>query len=219
MKRGEGRGEGLAAEKTAVCRFIGKSNSKANSNMPDEQEISLEALDSYFAQQDPQLQAHVRHTISQSTPTSALAAVSGIHDDTLLNELLAAGIRPETFACLSLLPLVEIAWSDGDVTTKEHDAVIAAATNHGIVSGSAARSLLEHWLTCRPEVRVVQAWKEYIAALCKRLTPERAKNLCDEILGRARSIAATSGGILGLGQKVSLMEQFALDELEHAFRV
>ncbi|QDU31876.1 hypothetical protein ETAA8_70370 [Anatilimnocola aggregata] len=186
--------------------------------MADENSVSLAALDEYFAQQDPQLQAHVRQTIGQQSPTSALSAVSGIQDEVLLQELIAAGIRPETFACLSLLPLVEIAWSDGDVSNKERDAVVAAATNHGIESGSASRALLEHWLTVRPEVRVVQAWKEYIAILCKKLPPERAKNLCDEILGRARSIAATSGGILGLGQKVSLMEQFALDELEHAFR-
>ncbi|WP_425616113.1 hypothetical protein NA78x_006052 [Anatilimnocola sp. NA78] len=187
--------------------------------MADENSMSLAALDEYFTQQDPNLQAHVRKEIGKHSPTAALAAVSGIQDEVLLQELTDAGIRPETFACLSLLPLVEIAWSDGDVSTKERDAVVAAATNHGIDSGSAARSLLEHWLSVRPEVRVVQAWKEYIAVLCKRLSPAKANQLCDEILGRARSIAATSGGILGLGQKVSLMEQFALDELEHAFRL
>ena len=65
---------------------------------------------------------------------------------------------------------------------------------------------------------MVDAWKEYIAALSSRLPATRAKKLAEEILGRARSIAATSGGILGLGAKVSVSEQFALDELEHAFR-
>lgn len=184
-----------------------------------ENQDRLQALDAYFAaEQDPQLQAHVRQSISQHDPTSALAAVSGIQDRGLLTDLLAAGILPETFAALSLLPLCEIAWADGDISHKEREAVLTAATQHGIESGGAARALLEHWLACRPELKMMAAWKEYIASLASRLPPEQSKKLCEEILGRARSIAATSGGILGMGAKVSVSEQFALDELEHAFR-
>lgn len=187
--------------------------------MIDDQSERLEALDAYFAAEaDPQLQAHVRHSIEQHNPTGALGAVSGIQDEVLLRDLTDAGIRPETFAALSLLPLCEIAWADGDISSKEREAVLAAATQHGIDSGSPARALLEHWLACRPELKMMDAWKEYIAALSSRLPPERAKQLSEEILGRARSIAATSGGILGLGAKVSVAEQFALDELERAFR-
>ena len=187
--------------------------------MSDEQSDRLQALDAYFAAEaDPKLQAHVRQSIQQHDPTSALAAVSGIQDKELLRDLSDAGIRPETFASLALLPLCEIAWADGDISSKERDAILAAATQHGIDSGSPARALLEHWLACRPELKMMDAWKEYIASLSSRLPPERAQQLCEEILGRARAIAATSGGILGLGAKVSVAEQFALDELERAFR-
>lgn len=179
----------------------------------------LRALDAFFAlEQTPQLQAHVRHEISKHDPTSALAAVSGIQDRALLQDLLDSGIRTETFAALSLLPLCEVAWADGAISSRERDAVLAAAAQHGIESGSPARALLEHWLATQPELKMMTAWKEYIAALVSRLPPDRAKQLAEEILGRARSIAATSGGILGMGAKVSVSEQFALDELEHAFR-
>ena len=186
--------------------------------MNDEQQ-RLEALDAYFAQQSgPELKTQAQQVSNLPEPTAALAAVSGIDDQPLLRDLIAAGIRPETFACLALLPLCEVAWADGDISSRERDAVLQAATRHGIVSGSAAYSLLEHWLATRPEIKMVDAWKEYIATLAARLPPERATQLADEILGRARDIAATSGGILGLGAKVSVSEQFALDELEHAFR-
>jgi hypothetical protein len=179
----------------------------------------LQALDDYFAAEaDPQLQAQVHKAIQEHDPTSALAAVSGIQDKELLRDLTEAGIRPETFASLALLPLCEIAWADGDVSSKERTAILAAATQHGIESGSPARALLEHWLACRPELKMMDAWKEYIASLSSRLPPEKAEKLSEEILGRARAIAATSGGILGLGAKVSVAEQFALDELERAFR-
>jgi len=185
--------------------------------MSDAETERLAALDAYFAaESSPKIKAHPPRHVSE--PTAALAAVSGIDDKGLLQDLLAAGIRPETFACLALLPLVEVAWADGDISRRERDAVMQAAATHGIESGSAAGALLDHWLATRPEVKMVDAWKEYIAALASRLPPDRSKKLAEEILGRARSIAATSGGILGLGAKVSVSEQFALDELEHAFR-
>lgn len=184
--------------------------------MSDNEQERLAALDAYFAGESAlQLQPHIRPS---GEPTGALAAVSGIDDKALLEDLLAAGIRPETFACLSLLPLVEVAWADGDISARERDALLKAAAQHGIESGSAAKALLEHWLATRPEMKMVTAWKEYIAALSARLPPHRSAQLAEEILGRARAIAATSGGILGLGAKVSVSEQFALDELEHAFR-
>jgi hypothetical protein len=187
--------------------------------MSDDETDRLKALDAVFAGEfDSKLHDHVRHSIQKHDASSALAAVSGIQDEALLRDLIDAGIRPETFASLSLLPLCEIAWADGDISSKEREAVLTAATQHGIESGSPARALLEHWLACRPELKMMDAWKEYIAALASRLPPDRAQQLSDEILGRARSIAATSGGILGFGAKVSVAEQFALDELERAFR-
>jgi hypothetical protein len=187
--------------------------------MSDSEKERLQALDAFFAAEpSPQLQAHVRQEISKHDPAAALGAVSGIQDRALLQDLLAAGIRPETFAALSLLPLCEVAWADGAISSRERDAVLAAAAQHGIESGSPARALLEHWLATQPELKMMAAWKEYIATIASRLTPERAQKLAEEILGRARTIAATSGGILGMGAKVSVSEQFALDELEHAFR-
>jgi hypothetical protein len=187
--------------------------------MSESEKERLQALDAYFAAEStPQLQAHVQQEIDKHDAVSALAAVSGIQDHGLLQDLIDAGIRPETFAALSLLPLCEVAWADGAISSRERDAVLKAAELHGIETGSPARALLEHWLATQPELKMMTAWKEYIAALVSRLPADRAKKLAEEILGRARSIAATSGGILGLGAKVSVSEQFALDELEHAFR-
>src|SRR6478735_273609 len=104
--------------------------------MSDDEKARLEALDAYFAAESaPQIQAHVKQ--SANDPTAALAAVSGIEDRSLLADLLAAGIRPETFACLSLLPLCEVAWADGDISNREREAVMQAAAHHGIESGSA----------------------------------------------------------------------------------
>jgi len=188
------------------------------SRMGDEEQEREQALDAYFAEEYAAELAQVRPTIEQQDRTSALAAISGIQDEILLRDLGDAGIRPETFAALALLPLCEVAWADGDVSSRERDAILAAATNHGIESGSPSRALLETWLAVRPELKMMDAWREYIACLASRLPPEQAQKLSEEILGRARSIAATSGGILGLGAKVSVAEQFALDELERAFR-
>src|SRR5687767_14362149 len=86
-------------------------------------------------------------------------------DQQLLKNLVKAGVRADTLAALTLIPLVEVAWADGAVSADEREAVLKAAAENGVKQGSASYELLARWLAERPDVRVIASWKEYVHAL------------------------------------------------------
>ena len=115
------------------------------------------------------------------------------------------------------MPLVEVAWANGNVDDKERTAVMRAAEANGVVPGSPSHEILDKWLQHRPDARLLKAWGEYIVDLCAALTPEEKRGLRDELIARSRAVAEASGGFLGLGNKVSAEEQVVLEQLTKAF--
>lgn len=148
----------------------------------------------------------------------ALAEASGITDDTVLEKLAELNIGADTLAALALVPLIEIAWADGNLDEKEKQAVLAAAEDSGLSKKTLNYELLENWLGSPPERTLREAWRRYIEALCGKMTQQERTSLEANILGRARAVAEAGGGYLGLVAKVSQSEARILKELEEAFR-
>jgi hypothetical protein len=146
----------------------------------------------------------------------ALREASGIADDALLRRLAGLGIRVETLAALTMIPIVEVAWADGSMDARERDAVLAGATSAGIEPGSPSFGLLELWTLDAPAPDLVQAWRAFIAALGGELDPAERARLAEKIVGRARAVAEAAGGARGRGA-VSPEEERVLQELGRAF--
>ncbi|ANM31538.1 hypothetical protein ABI59_21185 [Acidobacteria bacterium Mor1] len=143
-----------------------------------------------------------------------LREVLGIQDDELVDHLNRLGIEPETALALSLVPLAVVAWSDGSISDKEREAILKAATEHGVAADSSARTLLESWLETQPSPGLINAWKRYARTLWESCTEVQRTEVRDSLIGGARKVAEASGGFLGLGKKVSAQEQATLDDLE-----
>jgi hypothetical protein len=135
----------------------------------------------------------------------------------LTEKLVGLDIGPETWAAVSLVPLVEVAWADGRVEAKEKWAVLSAAEANGIAPGSPSHTLLESWLARRPDGRLLEAWGLYIVDLCATLEEAEKSAVREQVLGRARRVAESTGGFLGLGSKISSEEEIVLSELAKAF--
>jgi hypothetical protein len=171
----------------------------------------------FFRKQDARLLEQLRQRKQQEDARAALAHASGIKNPAVLDKLAALGLSAETVAALSLVPLVEVAWADGNLDDKERTAVLEGAARNGVAAGSPAHGLLAGWLTQKPEARLLTAWTQLIEGLRAEMSAAELATLKTSLLDNARAVAGASGGILGLGSKVSGAEERMLQSLARAF--
>jgi len=146
-----------------------------------------------------------------------LRKASGMSDEAVLEQLVALGLRANTIAALSLVPLIQVAWADGSIQDNERTAILQGAHGKGLEEGTDGYELLQTWLKRRPGDPLFAAWEAYIKALASQLNDEQNRLLKNQILGFAKMVAAAAGGILGFG-KVSATEERVLHRIEAAFQ-
>jgi len=172
--------------------------------------------EAFFLDADRALVERLRTMRKMAESKESLAEVSGITNDAVLARLVDLDVRPETLAALAAIPLVEVAWADGNVSAAEREVVLTHAGARGIRRGSVEHDLLELWLKHKPEPKLFDAWQAYIKGLCESLGPEERELLKQELLRSTKATAEASGGLLGVG-RVSRGEQRVLDRLAASF--
>ena len=171
----------------------------------------------FFRKQDAALLKRLQETSDAKQRKEAFAAASGIKDEAVLDKLVAMNISADTLTALSLVPLVTVAWADGEIDDKERSAVLSGAAASGIRPSDVSYAMLEQWLRTRPPAELLSTWKAYIGALTPTLSPDARQSLKSSLISRARGVAEATGGFLGLGRKVSDAEANVLKDLERAF--
>lgn len=175
--------------------------------------------DAYFLQQDQQRLAQMRRKSAQDAETIRLMEALGIRQDEVVRELAELGFDLETFRLLYLVPLVQAAWSDGGISEKETEKLLKIASLHGFKAGSVAHGRLMAWLAERPSDRFFRACLRGIKAALHSRPPEEARAMGRELVWYCTRIASASGGIFGLGSKISAEEEALLAELSRELEV
>lgn len=170
--------------------------------------------DEFFRREDKRLMDRLKELQTAEATREALAKAVGVTTPAVLQELMQLGIRAETAAALFTVPLVEVAWADGTLDAKERRAVVERA---GVARDSTAGALLEAWLDRRPDPKLLAAWTQLVQAMCEQLGADGAEQLKTGLLERAAAVAAASGGVFGVGSKVSRSEAEMLARLGAAF--
>lgn len=172
--------------------------------------------DRFFSEKDKQLLDQLKAEMATEEIRHSLAAACGIENEHVLDALIANKISAESLTSVALIPLIAVAWADGQMASQERKAILQAAKDAGIESGTAAYSLLESWLNTKPQAELLQSWKSYIAAMKQTLDETTLKQLKNSVIGRAKQVANAAGGILGIGA-TSDDEAQVIAELEKAF--
>jgi hypothetical protein len=171
----------------------------------------------FFKRENEKRRQQLRAKMESQAHREGLAKASGISHPEVLDHLVKLGLDAETVIALGLVPLIDVAWSDGKMDERERLAVLSAAREKGIDDASPAGLLLASWLSSPPPPKLREVWIDYVRALCRELDPQERSELREDLLGRARAVAESAGGFLGLGSKISSHEQEELARLEAAF--
>lgn len=170
--------------------------------------------DEFFRREDQRLMERLSELKAVEATREALGQASGITKPAVLETLMGLGIRAETIAALSIVPLVEVAWADGALDAKERRAIVERAA---VDRDSTAGALLEAWLDRRPDPKLLIAWTHLVQAMSEQLGPDGAARLKTGLLERARAVATATGGLFGVGSRISASEAAMLAKLEAAF--
>jgi len=177
----------------------------------------VELGDAFFAGDAEEHREHLQLVMEESAAREKIAEATGIHDPSVLKELAGLGIRVETLSALTLMPLVHVAWADGEMDESERAAVLEAAAVIGLETDSTSYRLLEIWTLEEPPPDLMNAWRAFVKALQTQLESGEAQRLAQNLLDRAERVAKAAGDTLDRSPHVSEVEQQAIDELRAAF--
>lgn len=171
----------------------------------------------YFRKQDRELIERMRKAAAAEDATRPLGAQSGIQDPELLRDIAALGFTADTVSLLPLVPILQVAWADADVSAAERKLILGIARHRGISEGSPADQQLATWLAQRPAPDVFARAGRLVAAMLAAGSSTAHDLSPDDLVKYCESIATASGGVLGLA-KVSPAERAAIEQVQAALK-
>jgi hypothetical protein len=180
-------------------------------------DISRALEEKSYREKDAAVLEYLRALGDEDVLRAQLSEVSHVQDATVLDDLIRVGVKAESFTAFSLLPLLRVSWSDGEVADGERAAILKAAESVGIKPESASYQLLEGWLEAGLDQGLLDAWHNYARGLARELDEKSLAAVRHATIDRARRVAQAAGGILGIGNRISKNEELSLLGLAHAF--
>jgi hypothetical protein len=184
----------------------------------DDRRRALE--DEYFRKKDRELIEKMRLASASERAKSAMSAKTGLSDPDLLKDLQELGFTPDTVSVLPLVPIIQMAWAEGGITSAERQLLVTLARQREIAAGSPADTLLSEWMASKPSDAVFARATRLIRAMLDAGGPDSEAAghwTADEVIQYSESIAAASGGIFGLG-KISADEREVLANIAETLK-
>lgn len=181
----------------------------------DDRRKALE--EQFFQKHEKELVQKMKDAAAKKSSKEELQKLTGISDEQVLEALSDLKLGGAATLVMSLFPVIEVAWADGKIDPKERDALMEASKGIGLEKDSAAWEYLSKWLEEKPEPIWHTLWADYVKALVAKMKPDDKAMLKATVLGRARVMAESSGGFMGVAFKISDAEKRVMKKLEAAF--
>lgn len=187
--------------------------------MADHRKPTSDEEEKYFQREDREarqrlLQQRQLAAIRQQEKQDIARALNT--NEEIADEALALGFDADTARVLPLVPIIQVAWADGKVSTAEHDKVLELAAEYGLEAGTAAHDFLLLLLNEQP----TNTFFERVNTLMMRLVAANPDDWINRnIVDLCVAVAQASGGLFGLGNRISKEEQALLERFAVAFSV
>jgi tellurite resistance protein len=166
-----------------------------------------ELEDKYFREKERELIARLKQKASKEAARRALSEAVGVSDEDILQTLEDMGYDRDKVVVLHLFPLVAVAWADGEISRDERGKIVAAARAGGVHEGTAADKKLQEWLVSKPNEITVKRALRVIRDIMQFRGPDKQADYHENILRLSEAVADASGGLLGLGRRISAAER------------
>lgn len=141
-------------------------------------------------------------------------------DAELRDALARIGIREQDLRAVLLLPLVEVAWSDGRIQETERALILKVARSYGLVATPGAE-VLAGWLETPPSAETQALARQVVLALSTRFqgpTADLGAFVLDTVEAHCEAVARAAGGLFSIAFTIGEEERKALREIHEALR-
>lgn len=178
-------------------------NSKSN------ELLQKNKVENYHHNQDRALIARLREKMATEERTEALINEGGIRDPELAAQLSELGVEPNILPCLHLMPLIQVAWADGEIQPEEHALLLKAAATRGITNGTAF-DFFNQMLQARPSTELTNGAMSLIRHVLEAMGQDQAAIARNSLFELSKNVADASGGIFGLWGRIEESESETL---------
>lgn len=136
-------------------------------------------------------------------------------DRTLLTELDSLGLSKEAYRAILLLPLVEVAWVDGEIQPSERIEILSYAEGNQLLAGE-AHAIVEGWLSERPAPDYFARGRAVLVKLANKsqnFAADVGPADVDDILAYCEVIADSAGGLFNTFFRSSEAEREAIRQI------
>ncbi|MFW5968147.1 MAG: hypothetical protein ACOCV2_11545 [Persicimonas sp.] len=175
--------------------------------------------DKYFKKRDAQKLADARRerqleAVKEQEREGVREALQS--SEKVAEEALNLGFDSETARVLPLVPVIQMAWADGSVSSAEDEQVRQLADRFGIRDNSPA----DEFLTLLLEERPSDLFFERVNRVIAHLVEENPDYWSEKsVVSLARDVAEASGGFFGLTDPINSDERDLLEDFAQAFGV
>jgi hypothetical protein len=173
--------------------------------------------DEYFLRAETELLEKVRARVAKEAERRALGEYHGVEDEEVLKAFEEAGYDRDTVQILHLVPILQVAWVDGEISREERAEILKIAAARHVAEGSPAHAKLLSWLESPPSPQFFERTMEIIGRLLQLFPDEKRVALQSDVMAASLAVASASGGFLGLGSKVSVDEKYLLGKFAADF--
>lgn len=155
----------------------------------------------YFGKKNQELIEKLRERQAREADRRKMAEVIGVDDQEVLEALQDLGYTSETVPLLHIVPLVEVAWTEGGVADRERRMIFEIAEARGVRPGGVAHEMLWRWMDNKPSERFFENSLRAIRVVLGFLPEEQRRARRGDLIAYCNQIAtAVSSGILGPGR-------------------
>lgn len=175
--------------------------------------------DKYFEQKQSEWREDVRRDkrleAIRNQEKEGIADVLETSED-VADEALELGFDRDTARVLPLVPLIQMAWADGDVSSAESRTVRELAKRFGLEAGSEAFDFLQLMLNERPS----DLFFKRVNRVVRHLITETPENWdYGSLVELVEQVAEASGGFFGLTNPINSDERDLLQDFAELFAV
>jgi hypothetical protein len=154
----------------------------------------------YFGRKNQELIQKLRERREREADRQKMAEMMGVDDQEVLEALQDLGYTSETIPLLHIVPLVEVAWSEGGVADREREMIFKIAEVRGVHPDSVAHEILSHWLENKPSEKFFDNSLRAIRVVFDLLPEEQRLAGRGDLIAYCSQIAsAVASGIFGRG--------------------